>query len=63
MKKSGKKGIVTSPCVKKCSLDNERVCPECLRTIDEIISWPDADDETRKKILQAAKLRRGRLNK
>lgn len=63
MKKSGKNVVVKSPCVKKCSLDKERVCPECLRTIDEIISWPGADDETRKKILQAAKLRRGRFNK
>ena len=53
-----KEGRVKSPCVKKCSLDNNRICPQCYRSIEEIVAWPDIDDATRKKVLAAAKLRR-----
>ncbi|MFZ2197668.1 MAG: DUF1289 domain-containing protein [Thermodesulfovibrionales bacterium] len=58
-----KKGEVKSPCIKRCSLDRNKICPECYRSIDEIVSWPDADDLTRRKILEAAKLRRARIKK
>jgi len=61
MKKSDrnvKKCGVTSPCIKKCSLDQNKVCPACSRTLDEIVAWPGADDEMRSRILDAAKLRR-----
>lgn len=62
MKKSQKvkEGEVKSPCIKKCSLDENRICPECYRSIDEILSWPDAGNLIRLKILEAAKLRRSR---
>ena len=63
MKKGEKNRAVKSPCVKRCSLDREKVCPACRRTIDEIIAWPDADDETRKRILEAVKIRIDRLKK
>jgi uncharacterized protein len=53
-----KKGEVTSPCVKKCSLDGNKICPECYRSIEEIVSWRDADDSLKRKIVEAAKLRR-----
>lgn len=49
---------VKSPCVKKCSLDQDKVCPACNRTVDEIMAWPDADDEQRHRILEAARLRK-----
>jgi predicted Fe-S protein YdhL (DUF1289 family) len=60
MKKTGKEehGEVRSPCVKKCSLDRNKICPECYRSIDEIVSWRDADNSVKRKILEAAKLRR-----
>jgi hypothetical protein len=51
-------GEVSSPCVKKCSLDRNKICPECYRSIEEIVSWRDADDSMKRKILEAAKLRR-----
>jgi len=52
---------VKSPCKKKCSLNKNRICPECFRSIDEIVSWPDADNATKRKILEAVKLRRRRV--
>ncbi|HET7319693.1 MAG TPA: DUF1289 domain-containing protein [Nitrospirota bacterium] len=51
-------GEVRSPCVKKCSLDRNKICPECYRSIDEIVSWRDADNSMKRTILEAAKLRR-----
>ena len=51
-------GEVISPCVKKCSLDQNKICPECFRSIEEIVSWRDADDAMKRTILEAAKLRR-----
>jgi predicted Fe-S protein YdhL (DUF1289 family) len=59
MKKlQNKKGEVKSPCTKRCSLDQNKICPACYRSIDDIVSWPAADDLMRRKILEAAKLRR-----
>ncbi len=49
---------VQSPCRKKCSLDRNKVCPECFRSIEEIVSWPDADNKMKRRILEAAKQRR-----
>jgi predicted Fe-S protein YdhL (DUF1289 family) len=60
MKKRGNEvpGEVKSPCKKKCSLDRNRICPACFRSIEEIISWHDADDDRKRKILEVVKLRR-----
>jgi uncharacterized protein len=58
-----KNGEVRSPCLKKCSLDQNKVCPECHRSIEEIVSWRDADDSMKRKILEAAKLGRIRAKK
>jgi predicted Fe-S protein YdhL (DUF1289 family) len=49
---------VKSPCKKKCSLDKNAICPTCFRSIHEITSWPDVDNATRRKILEAVALRR-----
>jgi predicted Fe-S protein YdhL (DUF1289 family) len=58
MSKKEGKDEVKSPCVKKCSLDRNKICPACYRSIDEIVSWRDADGSLKRKILEAAKLRR-----
>jgi predicted Fe-S protein YdhL (DUF1289 family) len=58
-----KKDEVKSPCIQKCSLDRNNICPSCGRTIEEIVSWRDADDSMKQKILEAAKLRRIRAKK
>jgi predicted Fe-S protein YdhL (DUF1289 family) len=56
-------GEVRSLCLEKCSLDQNKVCPECCRSIEEIVSWRDADDSMKRKILEAVKLRRIRAKK
>jgi len=54
------KDEVKSPCRKKCSLDRNKICPECGRSVDEIVSWRDADNSMKRKILEKAELRRRR---
>lgn len=61
MSKEEGKDEVKSPCVKKCSLDRNKVCPTCYRSIDEIVSWSTANDSMKRKILESAKLRRSRV--
>ncbi len=58
-----KKGGVESPCIKNCSLDRNNICPGCHRSLDEIIAWSDADDNTKRKIIEAARLRRAERKK
>jgi len=53
---------VKSPCIERCSLDRNKVCAGCYRTIDEIVARPDADDHMRIKILEATAFRRAQLN-
>ncbi len=50
---------VNSPCVRNCSLDEQRICRGCFRHLDEIVSWPDADEQRRRDILDRAATRRG----
>ncbi|HEX7046341.1 MAG TPA: DUF1289 domain-containing protein [Gammaproteobacteria bacterium] len=50
---------VNSPCVRNCSLDEQRICRGCFRNLDEIMSWPDADERDRRDILDRAAVRRG----
>jgi predicted Fe-S protein YdhL (DUF1289 family) len=57
------KDEVKSPCIKKCSLDRNKICPACFRSIDEIVAWSDADDSLRRKILEAVKRRRAQVKK
>ena len=50
---------VNSPCVRNCSLDEQRVCRGCYRHLDEIMHWPDASEDRRRDILDRAAARRG----
>ena len=60
MKKLQKEGEdeVKSPCVRRCSLDQNKICPGCYRSIEEIALWSDADNIIRQEILEAVNLRR-----
>jgi len=49
---------VESPCVRKCTLDNDDICIGCFRSIDEICAWGGAGNEQRREILQKAAARR-----
>ena len=45
--------MTASPCVAICRLDPvTRRCIGCGRTIDEIATWPDLDDATRRRIVE-----------
>ncbi|MBZ0155486.1 MAG: DUF1289 domain-containing protein [Alphaproteobacteria bacterium] len=54
---------IKSPCLKRCSLNKQNICPECHRTMDEIMAWATADNETKKRILAAVEQRKGRGSK
>lgn len=42
---------VPSPCVSLCKMDAERrYCMGCLRTIDEIVKWSQADDDYKRAV-------------
>ena len=50
---------VVSPCIGVCTLDPvSKLCTGCLRTGDEIMAWPSADDARRLAILARLKERR-----
>lgn len=43
---------IESPCTGICRIEPRNgLCEGCLRTIDEIIAWPAADDGTRRAVL------------
>jgi predicted Fe-S protein YdhL (DUF1289 family) len=42
---------VPSPCISLCEMAPETgLCRGCLRTIDEIIAWSKADDQTKRAV-------------
>ena len=50
---------VASPCINICRMDAATGwCEGCLRTIDEIATWGQVDDDGRRQILQAIAPRR-----
>lgn len=49
---------VQSPCIKNCSLDEQKICRGCFRRLDEIIDWHNADETTRRAILERVAARR-----
>ena len=49
---------VASPCVRKCTLDDDDICVGCFRSIDEICAWSAASEPERRRILEQATARR-----
>lgn len=49
---------VESPCVRKCTLDEDDICVGCFRSIDEICAWGGASETRRREILQNTRHRR-----
>ena len=44
-------GPVPSPCVSVCVMDAASgTCKGCLRTLDEIAAWGQADDDTKRAV-------------
>lgn len=53
--------VVISPCVGTCKLNAEQVCVGCGRSLVEIGQWLRADNEQRRRIVEAARARRADL--
>ncbi len=49
---------IKSPCIKKCALNEDHLCTNCFRTIEEIAAWPDADNKEGEKILERIEMRK-----
>jgi len=49
---------IKSPCIKKCALNEKNICTGCFRTIQEIITWSSADDQTKREITALSEKRR-----
>jgi hypothetical protein len=45
-------GMVKSPCVAVCALDENDVCIGCYRTGDEIMHWGTMDNAEKVKVLE-----------
>jgi predicted Fe-S protein YdhL (DUF1289 family) len=54
---------VPSPCMSVCQMDDETaLCQGCLRTLDEIGRWGNANDASRRSIWQAIEARVARYS-
>lgn len=47
----GQLTYIPTPCVMICTLNEDDICIGCLRSLDEIGRWPDADTDERLEIL------------
>jgi uncharacterized protein len=52
-------GLVPSPCISVCRMDDATgLCVGCLRTLDEIAVWGMLDDDARRDVWDAIRRRR-----
>jgi predicted Fe-S protein YdhL (DUF1289 family) len=49
---------VESPCIRKCTLDDDDICVGCFRSLDEICAWGGASNNQRREVLELALARR-----
>ncbi len=52
------KDNVQSPCIENCTLNDEKICIGCFRTLGEIAQWQQMDDKMRRDVLLKAESRR-----
>ena len=50
-------GMVKSPCVAVCALDENDVCIGCYRTGQEITDWGEMDNEKKREVLKQVAVR------
>ncbi len=50
-------GMVKSPCVAICALDENDVCIGCYRTGEEITQWGDMDNAKKRDVLKKVAVR------
>ncbi|MCA0361442.1 MAG: DUF1289 domain-containing protein [Armatimonadetes bacterium] len=54
---------VASPCVRICRLDSVDRCEGCLRTLQEIMAWPNLTNEQKSAVLEKVAERREALDR
>ena len=52
---------VPSPCINLCEMAANGFCKGCMRTIDEIVQWGSANDDTKRAIWVEIKRREAQL--
>ncbi len=58
MNTEGSKAEIQSPCVRNCCLDGNDICLGCFRSLNEILSWSDSNQDQKKQIVLNCKKRR-----
>ncbi len=53
-----KQNTIKSPCIHVCTLDEDKICMGCYRSVEEIRGWFRFSDEEKKKILENSEKRR-----
>lgn len=54
---------VPSPCINVCKMSPVTgLCEGCLRTIDEIVAWSRADDDTKRAVWAAIRRREEQIS-
>lgn len=52
---------IASPCISLCGYNDDKICTGCFRSQEEIVHWPDANNEERLNILNNGKQRKAEL--
>ena len=50
-------GMVKSPCVAVCALDENDVCIGCYRSGEEITNWGEMSNEQKREVLKQVEVR------
>lgn len=50
--------VIASPCIGECRLDQQELCVGCLRSMAEIMQWPEADNQQKRRVLARVERRR-----
>ena len=53
---------IESPCVRNCCLNERDICIGCLRTLEEIKAWGQADEAKKKKIMERIEKQKASVN-
>ncbi|MEY3106194.1 MAG: hypothetical protein RIT35_357 [Pseudomonadota bacterium] len=55
---NSEQGPASSPCISKCTLNNEKICTGCFRSLNEISLWSQVDNNMRHQFLSNIKNRK-----
>lgn len=53
--------LAESPCIRKCTLNEQSICVGCGRSLTDITSWSSASESARQQIIELSKARLAKL--